>query len=196
MVIFVLGPMGSGKTTLANALIESTKLRPISIIKEHTTRPRRYPEEDSLEFVDPTTFSKMNEEDAYIGITRFTATFGNVSYAILKRDLLMCRNQNGILVTNLEAYYSAREYCALNEIPMFTILLDPPQQVLYKHARLRGDNEDEVRRRLRDESVLFDLFAKSGKVDLVVGVVESVKELRTLAIHAVRRKIVASNGRR
>lgn len=191
-VIFILGNMCAGKTTLANGLLKEKTLKPIRLIKEHTTRPKRNSDEKELVFLTPREFSQINGLDEYIGVKRFNAAFGVCSYAILKEDLRFCKtNRNGIIVTNPMAYIDAREYCGLQEIPIFTVLLNPTLKQLRSRAYRRGDDKDEVKRRIADMAPLIYGLSKSDCMDLIINTPMAPCELVYYTVKAFREKITS-----
>lgn len=78
-ILAIVGESGTGKTTVAD-YIEACY--DIPMIRSHTDRPKRYPEEDSHTFHTPEEFDKFKKEDM-IAWTQW----GDIRYCCLKEDV-------------------------------------------------------------------------------------------------------------
>ena len=141
----ILGKMGSGKTTLAKEL----EKRGMKRIVTYTTRPIRPGEIDGVDyhFISPEEFNRMVEEDLFAEYITYNATFGTCSYGSLKEDYF-CNEEDKVIVLNPYGLTMVKE----KNIPHISIFLDPPATVLQERLLRRGDNAEEIKRRLaRDE---------------------------------------------
>lgn len=78
-ILTIVGESGTGKTTVADYIEDVYN---IPMIRSHTDRPKRYPEEDSHTFHTPAEFDKFKTEDM-IAWTQW----GDVRYCCLKEDV-------------------------------------------------------------------------------------------------------------
>lgn len=80
IIICIIGESGSGKSTIADHLLEK---HDIPMIQSRTTRPRRTPDEDGHTFVTEEEFDAYKQEN----MLAFT-TFGDKRYCCLKQDVI------------------------------------------------------------------------------------------------------------
>jgi guanylate kinase len=78
-IIAIIGRSGSGKTYMADLL---EKRYEIPMIRSYTTRPKRFPEEDSHTFLTDEEFDMIND-DEMIAYTEF----GDNRYCCIKSDV-------------------------------------------------------------------------------------------------------------
>lgn len=79
-ILAIVGESGTGKTTIADYIED---VYAIPMIRSHTDRAKRYPEEDSHTFHSPTDYDKFKQEDMITW-----TQWGDVRYCCLKEDVL------------------------------------------------------------------------------------------------------------
>lgn len=79
-ILAIVGESGTGKTTVAEYI---ENVFDIPMIRSHTDRPKRYPEEDSHTFHQPEEFDCFKREDMIAW-----TNFGNNRYCCLKEDVV------------------------------------------------------------------------------------------------------------
>ena len=141
--IFLIGPMGSGKTTIANELAKNgfDKTRAI------TTRPKRPNEpDDEYFFTDNEGFKSAVIWDDVRAIRVYSTKFGIWRYGISMKEFQQDRDT----VTILDP--SSFEYLApdIGE-SVFGVFLDAPEDLCKLRALARGDDPKEVDRRIKSD---------------------------------------------
>lgn len=138
--IFLIGPMGSGKTTIANELVKNgfDKTRAI------TTRPKRPNEsDDEYIFTDNAGFKSAVIWDDIRAIRVYSTKFGIWRYGISMNEFQQDRDT----VTIMDP--TSFEYLApdIGE-SVFGVFLDAPEDICKMRALARGDDPQEVDRRI------------------------------------------------
>lgn len=145
--IFLIGPSGSGKTTLAKEL----EGRGYERILAYTTRPPRDNEDESSDyiFVTDEEFQNAFLDGELTCVRTYSTIFGTWSYGFAWSDLY--RAVDSIAVIDPESYlriYDQIENC-------FGIYLDIPDDVRKARLMIRGDNPEEIDRRLKTDAQDF-----------------------------------------
>ena len=145
--IILVGPMGSGKTTLANILVKDYGYhRWVST----TTRPPRYGEVDGVDyqFVDDEAFTASA---GYGYLAAFRDNEGRWRYGfpidpIPEGDTVSILDPSGLREVH-------------NRIPdIFPVYLDIPEAVRYYRTLVRGDDMSEIERRFESDRKDFAEF--------------------------------------
>lgn len=141
--IFLIGPMGSGKTTIANELAKNGFVKTKAI----TTRPKRSNElDDEYFFTDNAGFKSAVIWDDIRAIRVYSTKFGIWRYGIPMNQFRYDRDT----VTILDP--ASFEYLApdIGE-SVFGVFLDAPEDICKMRALARGDDPKEVDRRIRSD---------------------------------------------
>lgn len=141
--IFLIGPMGSGKTTIANELVKNGFVKTRAI----TTRPKRPNEsDDEYLFTDNEGFKSAVIWDDIRAIRVYSTKLGIWRYGISMKEFQKDRDT----VTILDP--SSFEYLApdIGE-SVFGVFLDAPEDICKLRALARGDDPKEVDRRIESD---------------------------------------------
>ena len=152
MIICLIGKTSSGKNTISDLLSSNYNI-PQAI--STTTRPMRKGETQDKEYhfitkeeFDKRDFIETREYQVYNGDTWY--------YGYEKNEF---NHDNCIAIVDVQGYYSLREYFGDIVIPFF---IYASEDTLRKRLKLRGDNPQEIDRRLEDDEVKFKNFIDSN----------------------------------
>jgi len=162
--IVLVGNTASGKTTLSQYLEDRGYRR----ILTYTTRPMRKGEVDGVDyhFLSTEEFESKLVDGFFAEFTFYNAKFGSCYYVSAVKDYHA--KDNTVIVVNPIGVMSLTE-------PAYVVWLDIPEDVIITRALSRGDSEDEIRRRIRDDKLYFDNFEKSGLYNLRIVDILSVE---------------------
>lgn len=172
-MIILVGQTGSGKTTIAKALERDNYTR----IVTYTTRPKRKNEVDGEDyhFITEEKFKQMIDDNQFAEYTDYNASFGHVYYGSKKEDYITSGRK--VIVLNPDGLSMVKR----NLIPHFSILLDVSEEELLKRTSKRGDNMEEVKRRLKDDMLKFknvrdevDLIIAADNVKNIINIIKSL----------------------
>ncbi len=135
----VSAPSGAGKTSLVNALIESTE--DICVSVSHTTRPQRPGEEDGVNyhFVDQNTFKAMLAENAFLEHAQVFSNFYGTSQQWVEDTLKS--GQDVILEID---WQGAQQVHRLMPDTIGVFILPPSKEALENRLNGRGQDEQSV----------------------------------------------------
>ncbi len=135
----VSAPSGAGKTSLVNALIESTE--DICVSVSHTTRPQRPGEEDGVNyhFVDQNTFKTMLAENAFLEHAQVFNNFYGTSQQWVEDTL-----KNGQDVILEIDWQGAQQVHRLMPDTIGVFILPPSKEALENRLNGRGQDEQSV----------------------------------------------------
>ena len=148
--IILVGPMGSGKTTLSNILVDDYHYeRWISM----TTRPPRFREVDGVDyqFVDDAAFTASAAYGYLAAIRDYETAQGRWRYGfpidpIPEGDTVSILDPSGLMEVH-------------HRIPdIFPVYLDIPEPVRYYRTLVRGDDLSEIERRFESDRKDFAEF--------------------------------------
>lgn len=166
--IVLVGQTNSGKTTVAKLLEAYGYKR----IVTYTTRPKRQGERDEIDynFVTDEKFKSMIKNGDFAEYTEYNALFGHVYYGSSKEDYLS--DDKKVIVLNPCGLLALQR----NLIPHTSIYLDVSMDELLRRASKRGDDMEEVKRRLKDDKEKFQDI--ESKVDIIIkdGTLEEILE--------------------
>lgn len=145
-MIVLIGKSGSGKSTIKKELI---KLGLNSIIT-YTTRPIRESEVDGVEyhFITYEKFYHLKKEGFFLETTSYHTTKGIWYYGTSKESL---SKENSVLITNPSGLKEIRK----QKIPCVVFNIEAETERLVQRLLKRGDNEEEILRRLSDDEIDF-----------------------------------------
>lgn len=135
----ITGRSGSGKTSVARLLQQRYGYTPVLTC---TTRPRRFPGEDTYYFVTPEEFDSL---DGAMAVNTFAGHRYGLTGAALNDGDLCILEPKGIL--DIKRLYRGR--------PVKVIGLHAPATVLEERMRARGDSEEDIKKRLENDTEAF-----------------------------------------
>jgi guanylate kinase len=155
----IVAPSGAGKDTMAN---NTAELWDLKVLVSYTTRPRRFPEENSHIFIDADTanFIKMNEiiiAHTQIGEYQYFSTLPQ----FLEADIYII-DPKGIdyLENNQEL---------IKDIRLVKIYIKTDADVRQKRTLgIRKDSPEVYKQRTKDEFKQFENFLKNEQFDWVI----------------------------
>ena len=152
MIICLIGKTSSGKNTISDLLSSNYNI-PQAI--STTTRPMRKGETQDKEyhFITKEEFDKRD----FIETREYQVYNGDTWYYGYEKDEF--NHDNCIAIVDVQGYYSLREYFGDIVIPFF---IYASEDTLRKRLKLRGDNPQEIDRRLEDDEVKFKNFIDSN----------------------------------
>lgn len=150
--ICLVGRMGSGKSTMLKELVSRGYTRVVSV----TTRPKRKGEKDGIDYI----FSDDKSFDAGImwgdlsAVREYDTVFGKWRYGI---DLNMIpEDKDTVMILDPKGLIEVHD-----KIPhIYGIYLDADRDLCKARALMRGDNPDEVDRRLEADDDDFGYFSE------------------------------------
>lgn len=156
--IVLCGKTSSGKTTVAK-IIEN---RGFKRIITYTTRPIRPGETDEdYHFISNGEFLRMMTEDCFAETAEYNACFGKCRYGSAKKDYL---SENSIIILNPIGIVKAHEVLS----NCLVVYLDVSDDILVSRATSRGDDVNEITRRLAADREDFNNLFINEYVDLVI----------------------------
>lgn len=146
----VSSPAGAGKTTIVNLLLQ--ELPSLRRIVTYTTRNRRKNEIDGVDYVFKTTeeFEALIRQEAFL---EYATVHGNY-YGTPKREVFECIDQgfDVVLVIDVQGMRQVKA-CFPQAIAIF--ILPPSLEELIQRMRIRGENHEEIQKRLKTASSEF-----------------------------------------
>ena len=158
----LVGPSCSGKTSFAKMLEIVGWERIITF----TTRPARSDEVDGVDyhFVGRQLFEELRRNEFFLETRSYVrADEGLVSYG----TPTFGSNDKTPQVVVLDPLGALAAYNS--GTPVLIIWLDTPKQTCVERALRRGDNPEEIKRRMDTDELEFQKFEKYGIHDLRVG---------------------------
>ena len=142
-LIILVGMSGSGKTTTLRHL---TKNYTMNIIPQWTTRPKRKFEENESDYLFATKENSPFVKDMLTHYATKTV-YGIWHYGFSRQQFEDNPNKINILVTELDSALKLKS-ALKGQYDTHIIFLNPPIKDIRKRLEKRGDNPEEVRRRL------------------------------------------------
>lgn len=158
--IIIIGKMGSGKTSVAECLcrVYSTrKLEYKKVVTYTTRRPRQKETDDDYHFVTNEEFNELVENEVINEYHQFfrkgqLLQYGS-SFADYRFTVAAGRAQIKIVILDPDGLHKAlRTFKPSN---LSVIYLRCSEDTLHRHLAQRGDDPEEVKRRLSEESEKF-----------------------------------------
>jgi guanylate kinase len=143
--IFVISaPSGCGKTSLVKALVQQNQNLKISI--SHTTRAKREYEQHGVDyfFIDKAKFDLMVKNNDFIEHARVFDNYYGTSKNALKNML-----QTHSVIIEID-WQGARQIKQIFPQAISIFILPPSIAELQKRLELRGDDEELIKRRMKD----------------------------------------------
>ena len=154
MIFAFLGYTGSGKDTIVKRI---SKELDIPIVVSHTTRPMRSGETQDVEyhFVDNKYF--VDNKNKFVEIREYQVYNGDTWYYGFSEEEF--RHENALLIIDPQGLDILRDRFG-RDVKAFYI--DSPEEQLRERLKVRGDNEEEINRRLKDDYHRFHYFRNNG----------------------------------
>lgn len=154
--IFLVGPMGSGKTTIANLLVEYGFHKTKGI----TTRPKRANESNNeYYFTDKVGFKAAVTWDDIRAVRTYATKHGIWSYGIPFKEFQQDRDT--VTIIDPISFKSLGPEIGDS---VFGVFLDAPEDICRMRAMARGDDPKEIERRiLEDHDIFQDLHDNIDK---------------------------------
>lgn len=153
MVYLICGKSGVGKSTLVKNLIDECDIEPIITC---TTRPPREGEVDGIDyhFITKEQFDELNTGCEFMEYASYKVANGETwYYGSLFKDFL--NNKNRIIIVNPDGIKVIRTKCKNYGIDTMVIMLTANKKTRLKRLNTRGDNKDEVLRRMQADDEDF-----------------------------------------
>jgi guanylate kinase len=141
----ISAPSGCGKTSLVNALLQSTSNLALSV--SHTTRPPRPGEQDAVNyhFIDATPFQKMVDDQAFLEHAQvFGFYYGTSRSKVLEQ---LAQGIDVVLEIDWQGAQQIRTHLS-NTVSIF--ILPPSKEALRQRLQSRRqDNEQVIDQRMQ-----------------------------------------------
>ena len=162
IIYCVLGISGTGKSTIAR---EVSKKLNIPIVVSYTSRPIRPNEQEGIDYhyVDNKHFD--DNFDDFIEMREYTVFDGSVWKYGYKKSDLNTENGHYLVVIDPGGYRSLKQYFG-NEL-VKPILIDSRMDDVLNRINKRGDNPDEIVRRINDDLMKFTNFIEDENPEIV-----------------------------
>lgn len=156
-LIVLVAESCAGKDTVLKILVEEYG---IHRVVSHTSRPIRRNEVDGIDyyFVSQQEFMEMQSENKFVETREYnTIQDGEPSvwfYGVTKEELsLSLEETNAVIILDIQGLQHMKEY--LGEENMVSFYLQVNQEERLRRAEARGDDMEEVLRRLADDKIKF-----------------------------------------
>ncbi len=181
-LLILSAPSGAGKTSLANALVDSMPNLAFSV--SHTTRPRRAGEQDGVHYhyIDKREFQAMVKEGRFLEHARvFDHYYGTSRDAV--EDLL---RQGKDVVLDID-WQGARAIKKRMPQAMSIFILPPSRAVLEERLGRRGqDSQEVIARRMRDAVSEMEHYAEFDYVVINDDFDAALGDLKAIVLGNVR----------
>lgn len=147
-MLALCGKSATGKNFLLNELINQGMKRVVT----YTTRPMRDGEEDRVDyyFIPDWLFARLRLDNYFAETTKYHVANGSEwRYGSALCDYT--NNNDSVIILNPDGVKQIRE----QNIPVVVVLLDASKEVRMQRLKQRGDDEDEVKRRLEADDKDF-----------------------------------------
>ena len=138
----IVGRSGSGKSSIVQELCDSCGLKQV---KTTTTRPRRFPEEDSYHFVSQEEFDVRKDIIAPTKICGYS--YGVTPEALDAGDIIIL-DLKGVM--DMQRSYTRK--------PIKVIGIHAPLAELEARMISRGDSREDINRRLENDETKFGMM--------------------------------------
>ena len=157
MIYLLFGKSGVGKTTIYKRLVEDEELG-LTPIVTCTTRPPREGEINEVDyyFISEEEFHDLETSGELMESTSYQVANGETwYYGSLFKDFM--DNKDRIIIVNPHGIRTILEKCFRCGIKTKTILIKANNKVRLSRLLQRGDNVDEVKRRMKADNKDFFL---------------------------------------
>lgn len=182
----IIGESCTGKDTILKELLKRIKQEniPIKLLPSNTTRPMRSGEKQGEEynFTSNETFYDYYRNNDLLEYTTYNTAFGIWHYYTLKNDLNL-KLTNYIKIINPIGLSQISDQIQSDNLKVIRILV--PEEERLKRLINRGDNEEEIKRRLEQDRQDF----KWEKYDLVVNNVSGINVVVDNILEYIKKEI-------
>lgn len=185
IIFCILGPSGAGKSTIAR---EVSKQLNIEIVVSYTSRPIRPNETNGVDyhFVDNQHFED-NAAD-FIEMREYQVYDGSIWKYGFKESSFQ-EDTDYLVVIETDGYNALKR--RFGDYALYPFLIESPIEDLYARISKRGDNPQEMIRRLEDDAIKFENFANKEKCDIIMNCfnLEFAINLMVRKIRRIRNEI-------
>ena len=146
----VVGLLGAGKDSLINAV---QKTIPMKLLKSYTTRPPRYDGEDTHTFINKEEYDSLHNKLA-------TFDLNGVYYCSTEEQVV---NSDIYVIDNEGARQFLNNY--RGDKPIKIIYIDAPSELRKQRMIKRGDNENDIHKRIEHDEGVIDI---QDKADIII----------------------------
>lgn len=174
-MILLVGASASGKTEIAKCLFSRYGIRKAIT---HTTRPIRPSEKNDVDyhFVSIDEFLALKEKGALVESTFYNGNYYGCSKAETGDDKCIILDPSGIA-----------SFEALGNPNIITFFLRTSRDTREKRMRMRGDEEESIRRRLEGDETTFD-EKRLPRIDFVIDCDEGSVEEHASHIYSLYKE--------
>lgn len=182
MIKIIIGKQCSGKTTIANKLIEEMHYKKLTT---YTSRPPRDGEIDGADyhFISRENFKEKITDDFFIEWKQYSTVQGVWYYGISKEDFAKAErsNDNYVLIVTPQGlkdiqYATGKTF---NAVYIYTNIT-----TIKNRSKKRGDSKDEVERRIKADNAdfkgadkLVDRIIYNNEADDIESVMDKVVQV-------------------
>lgn len=150
-LILIVGESGTGKDTIIQ---EICKRYGYKQILSYTTRPKRYPSENTHIFVSEEEFWELMQSEKFIGYTKFD----KYEYGATLQQGLSC----DFYVVDMAGVRFLKHKC--NELEAITVYIHIDEETRKERMRQRGDTEQMINDRIKNDRIMFQGLEYDYKV--------------------------------
>lgn len=147
-MLVLCGKSAAGKNFLLNELINQGMKRVIT----YTTRPMRDGEEDGVDyhFIPEQLFEKVKNDNFFAETAEYHVANGDTwKYGSAISDY--ASTNDSVIILNPDGIKQIKK----QNIPVVVIFLDASEKIRMQRLKMRGDDEDEVKRRMEADDKDF-----------------------------------------
>lgn len=147
-MLVLCGKSAVGKNFLLNELINQGMKR----VTTYTTRPMRDEEEDGVDyhFISDCFFNKLQLENYFAETAEYNVANGSIwKYGSAACDYT--NSDNSVIILNPDGIKQIKK----KNIPVIIVFLDASKEVRIQRLKMRGDDEDEMKRRMKADDKDF-----------------------------------------
>ena len=183
-MIFLMGRMASGKDTI----LEQMKKYGYKKLITYTTRPMRSGEiqDNTYHFIDETTFEDMRSKNLFLEYKSYDTVLGKWFYGSAVKDYEKADDHTVVIITP-SGYKDFLD--RLPEKDHFAIYISAHNDTIKKRIKIRGDNENEVLRRMFQDDIDFKDIEKLADVVIYNDEPRSLQSVVTETVFAADKHI-------
>lgn len=143
-MLIIVGPSASGKTQI---VFELTKKYGLKKMVTYTTRPKRINEIDGIDyhFISKDLFLDKIKNNFFLEYVCYSNNYYGTAIADIKSDSVVILEPNGL-----------SEYLKKVRDKVKVVFLTCDEKTLEKRMKERGDNELDIKERLKKDKIIFN----------------------------------------